>query len=310
GLDYEPTDYVLETQFGPQKVDQKIWGIYGQTSVPVNKNWEISAGLRYTEVDNRISANGDSERLDDHITLGSLALDYDAGGPWRFFVRADQNFRFAKVDEHTNVVFGHPIGIDNQRGISYETGVAWSRADINLNLTAYRLDLDDEISFSSDGFTNINLDETRRLGLTAEAVWQVRPGWTLGAEYTYTDTEITAGAFEGNRVPLVAEHNARAWTEGRIGENLTGFAEVSYLGDRVLGGDFNNDFGALDAYAVFNAAITYELQGWRIRARVDNLFGEEYEASGAVGFNEEFALEPAFFPAPEQRFTLTARYDF
>ncbi|MEN8175789.1 MAG: TonB-dependent receptor plug domain-containing protein, partial [Pseudomonadota bacterium] len=33
GLDYEPTDYVLETQFGPQKVDQKIWGIYGQTSV-------------------------------------------------------------------------------------------------------------------------------------------------------------------------------------------------------------------------------------------------------------------------------------
>ncbi len=38
----------------------------------------------------------------------------------RFFARIDENFRFAKVDEHTNAQ--SCIGLKDQNGISYEVG--------------------------------------------------------------------------------------------------------------------------------------------------------------------------------------------
>ena len=310
GADFEHTDYALVTDFGPQEIDQAIWGFYGVANLTFDERWRGTLGLRRTGVKNDISANGEKADLDDAHTLASASLEFRPAPEWRAFVRADQNIRFATVDEHTNIVFGQPIGLATQAGTSWEAGVDWSRRQTNLQLTLYQLDLEDEISFNADTFTNTNLDRTRRRGFTLDGSFAPASGWVLGGQYTYTDGEITDGPFYGNRIPLGARHTGRVYTRGRIPGNLVLFAEAVYTGDQVIGSDYRNDFRPLDAFTLVNAAITWEKQGWRLGARIDNLFNELYDASGAVGFDESFTPRPAFFPAPERNFSLNVRYDF
>ena len=310
GADLENTDYDLVTSFGPQAIDQTIWGFYGIANLKLTDRWRGTLGLRRTGVRNDIRASGDHAEPDDAYTLGTAALDFEPGHGWKAFLRADQNIRFATVDEHTNIVFGQPIGIANQPGVSWETGIEWSQRQASLQFTAYRLDLEDEISFNADTFTNTNLDRTTRRGFTLEGTLVPVAGWTLGAQYTFTDGEITDGPFDGNRIPLVARHTGQVHTRGRLAEDVVLFAEAVYTGDQVIGGDYGNDFRPLEAFTVVNAAITWEKQGWQLGARVDNLLNEAYNASASVGFDESFTPQPAFFPAPERRFRISARYDF
>ena len=309
GLDSERTDYRLDSQFGIQAMEQEVDGLFAEARAPLGHSIETLFGVRYTRVRNRIDNNGEGISLPDSITTATLGLDYRPLGEWALFLRADQNFRLAAVDEHTNIIFGQPVGLDNQRGVSYEAGTEWHRGADQWRLTAYRLDLTDEISFNADTFTNINLPRTRRYGATIEGRWRITPTLSADAQYTWTESEISDGPFRGNRVPLVAEHVARAGLEHRLSPRAAVLAEILHTGERVLGGDYDNAFAPLDGYTLCNVAFTYEFKGWRLRGRIDNLFNEKYDASGAVGLDEQFQAAPAFFPAPERRFSLALRYD-
>lgn len=310
GLDIERTDYRLDSQFGIQAMDQEVDGIFAEAGIPLVETLGATLGVRHTRVRNRIENGGDTLSLPDGITTGTLTLDFTPAEDWKLFARADQNFRLAAVDEHTNVIFGQPAGLENQRGTSLEAGAEWHRGGNEWRLTMYRLDLNNEISFNADTFTNVNLDHTRRVGGTIEGRWRLRRDLHLDAQFTYTDGKITDGPFTGNRIPLVSRHIARLGVEGRPRPEIGVLAELVHTGDQPLGGDYENAFPELDAYTVANAAFTYEFRGWRVRARVDNVFGERYKASGAIGLDEAFQAAPAYFPAPERRFSLSLRHDF
>lgn len=310
GADFEHTDYELTTAFGPQILDQSIDAYYTQIVIPFSSTWTATAGARHSEVENKISGGGAPENVDDSVDVGSLGLVYRPGAAWRLFARADQNFRFATVDEHTNVIFGQPVGIKNQTGTSYEAGVEWQVSDLRLKLLTYRLDLDDEISFDASGFINTNLDKTRREGLIIEGEWAMNTTLTLGGSFTYTDPEITAGDFEGNRIPLVSARSTRLFSDWNLNPNWSLLIEALFASERVLGGDFANDFPTLDSYAVVNSVLSYATGPWHASLRANNLLDKDYSSSGAVGFDDNFTSRDAYFPAPERNFWLTLAYHF
>jgi len=312
GGDLETTDYRLRTSFGPQEVDQRIFALYGQANAALARAWDLTLGLRHAGVSDDIATGSEKTQIDDRVTVGSAGLVYQARDDWRFSARIDQNYRFPTVDEHTNIVFGQPVGLNTQLGTSYELGAEWAYPEVGGKLTVYRLDLKDEISFDSSTFFNINLDRTRRRGAICELNWSPVAAWKLGGSYTYTDSEITGGPFAGNRVPLVPKHTGRLsldYAFPRI-QDLNLLAEAVWVGNRVLGGDFANHFPPLDSYSLVNVTAVYKAAGWRISARVNNLLGRQYNETGAVGFDQAFVPRPAYFPAPVRNFWLTARYEF
>ena len=140
GIDWLRTDYRLVTAFGPQGNDQDIAAAYAQLTHPLSPALSATVGIRHARVDNDIDNNDTPVHLDDAVTVGSLGLSYRPVPAWRLFLRADQNYRFAKVDEHTNVLFGQPVGLDTQRGVSYETGGEYAGSVLRLSARAYRLD--------------------------------------------------------------------------------------------------------------------------------------------------------------------------
>jgi len=312
GADLEMTDYYLSSSIGIQEVDQRIYGYYLQGVLPINQSWSVTAGARRALVRNHITdsfAFSGGESLDDEVTVGTLGVVYRPNKSGRLFARLDENFRFAKVDEHTSI-FGVTTGLKNQTGKSYEIGGEWNGDYGSFKATAYRLKLKDEISYNPATFQNVNLESTTRKGIILEATAMVHQDTELGFNYHYVDAKADSGTFADNRVPLVAEHSATILLDYRPLHNLNLHAEVKYVGDQVLGGDFANAFPKLDDFTVVNLSGEYRVNGWRLGAKVNNLFDKEYSDTGSTGFTAGFVLADAYFPAPERNFWLTAGYDF
>jgi iron complex outermembrane receptor protein len=308
GIDWEQTDYRLRTSFGPQGVDQSVYGVYGQAVLPLATDLHATVGVRRAGVRNAVSDGLGDTDLDDDLTVGTAGVSWQADDHWRLFLRADQNYRFAKVDEHTNVVFGTPVGLSNQTGTSYELGAQFLAPGLAGKAVLYQLDIDDEISFDSTGFANVNLDRTRRRGALLSGEWSPLRAVTLSADYAYTGNEVTAGPFAGNRIPLVAEHSGRVAAAWAPRPDITLYAEGVYVGERALGGDFDNAFDRLDSYTTLNLAGQWRQTGWRVALRVNNLLNEKYSEVGAVGFDETFATRAAFYPSPERAAWLTVSW--
>lgn len=308
GADLERTDYALQTSFGPTLLDQSVDAVYAQVTLPANDRITVTAGFRHASVDNDIESFAGVDQLDDSESVGALGVSLQANDSLRLFVRVDENFRFATVDEHTNPVFGQPVGLENQTGLSHEAGAEWRRPGFNAKLVIYRLDLDNEISFDTSGFSNINLDETKREGAILEGNWQIRPDISLGGSLTYTDPRITAGPFDGNRIPLVAARTGRLSADWTPSQRWHLFTEGLFSSKRVLGGDFSNSIEQLPGYGLLNLGSQFTTGPWRIGLRIDNLLDKQYSNAGAVGFDAGFTRRAAFFPAPERNLWLTLNY--
>jgi len=308
GSDLESTDYRLRTAFGPQGETQDSYALYGQLGAAFDNGWSTTLGLRHAGVHNRIDNAGNPLRLDDGVTVGSAGLVFEPLPSWRLFARWDQSYRFATVDEHTNIVTGQPAGLRNQTGDSYELGAAYNHGSLRARALGYQLDLRNEIGFDSSTFFNVNLAGTRRQGAIMELAWSPTRTWTLGSDYTYTDSRITAGPFVGRNLPLVPRHGGQLFVDYATSQAFGLRVAYQWTGERTLGGDFANAFAPLASYGVMSASARYHTGPWQLGVRVDNLLDRAYSETGAVGFDEAFTRRDAYFPAPERTFWLTLRY--
>jgi iron complex outermembrane receptor protein len=316
GADLERTDYDLVSSFGPQRLDQTVNAQYVQLTAPLSPTLSTTVGWRRGKVENKIDTGSDSAELGDNLNAGSIGLVLRPSDSLRLFLRLDENYRFATVDEHTNVLYTQPMGLENQTGLSQEAGIEWTDGGFNTKAILLRLDLENEISFASTEVFgsiidhNINLEKTRREGVILEARWQATPELALSGSFTYTDPTITAGQFEGKRIPLVSARSARLSLDWQATEQWQLFAEGILRSDRVLGADFDNAFDTLPGYGLLNAGGQYEAGSWRLALRVDNLLDKAYAGSGSTGYDASFTKRASYFPAPERTFWLSARYQF
>lgn len=321
GLDLEDTDYLLRTAFGPQAVEQANHALYGQATLPLAAGWTLDAGLRHARVRNRIDL-GATSQLNDQVTVGSLGLVFAPDSRWQLRARADQNYRFAKVDEHTNVVFGQPLGLDNQRGVSYELGADYRHRVTRLQLALYQLELRDEISFDASGFVNVNLDRTRRRGLSLGGTRALGRTLLAGFDYDYVDSAITDGPNAGNRIPLVPEQRLRLFAQWAVDPRTSLDLEAILVSDQAYGGDFANRFPTLAGYGVVNLSAHHRRGPWRFGLRLNNLFDQRYSETGEIGLDASGSGHPlcitdafsdscpAINPAPERNLLLTLGYRY
>jgi len=306
GTDLEKTTYRLLSSIGPQYVDQSIFGYYGQAILPFAHGWSTTIGARYTAVRNDIYT-GTRTQLDDNGSVGSAGVSWRPATGWRLFARADQNFRFAKVDEHTNPVSGQPVGLKTQTGTSYETGFEFARGRYLGRITTYELDLKNEIAFNGTS-NNINLAQTQRYGTIIEGNLPLSRTVTASAAYTWTDGKVTDGQYEGNLIPLVPRWQSRLGLDWKFASFWFFRAEHQWVDKQVNGGDFSNSFEKLPRYAVTNLRIRYLKENLEIALAVNNLFDEHYSETGAIGYDATFTQRDAYFPSPGRNLRLTTQY--
>jgi iron complex outermembrane receptor protein len=312
GADIEDTDYTLLSPLGVQDTHQGMQSVYTLLTVPVNRQLAVTAGLRkawqQTElVDFFRFFPGD--KLKDNQTASTLGISFRPTPDWRFFIKREDVYRFPLVDEETSV-FGTPSTLETQTGTSYEAGGEWQGHGLSAAVTAYALDMDDEIIFNNATFENINLDPTERRGLLFEAGFEPVSGITLDARYTFTRAEFDRGAFSGNRVPMVAEHQLAVSADYRFHPHWNFHSEVFMISDRIAGNDFADTFPDLPGYGRVDVNLNYDNDTFFLNLGINNLLDKAYSDSASVGLNPLFINEVGFFTAPERNFFLTFGYTY
>ncbi|MCP4333196.1 MAG: TonB-dependent receptor [Gammaproteobacteria bacterium] len=311
GFTRDATDYELESDLGVQKADQVIQDLYLSTQWSAGVRGHVDAGVRYSDQQAEITdeASGvEDEEIDDSVTVFSLGYSYSFDQV-KLFARADQNFRYPTVEEHTLVPSGDEPGLDTQQGVSIEFGMEYRVSQYRLRGTLYRIDLENEIAFDSTGFNNLNLDGTRRNGLMLEAARQWSNAFDTRISFTALDAEITDGEFDGNQLPLVPERTIRVDGIYHFNPELLFGVEVIAVDEQVFGGDFNNSLDKLDSYEVVNANLSYKFKNWLLGFRINNLLDAEYSETGNQ-FTSAPSNQPSFFPSPERNFWLNAKVNF
>ncbi len=321
GADVIESDYELSTVFGDQFNEQSQQSFYAQAVIPATKKLDVTLGVRHASVENELRDAGffalypTGVQIDDDVTVGTIGLAIKANDNWRILLRADENYRFAKVDEYLQPAFTPafaPIELKTQEGLSLEAGAEWIQGGNSAKFIVYQLDLENEITFDPTIFANINLGDTERKGLIASGYWQTTQRLGFSLSYTFTDAEVTSGVSAGKDIPLVAEHSALLSTDYLISDKWQVYGEVFAISDRVFSGDFDNSLSKLPGYALVNFKAEYNYNDFTFSGRVNNVFNKEYSDIGQLGFdpNAFFAPSEAYYPSPEINFLLTAAWNF
>ncbi|MCE3290350.1 MAG: TonB-dependent receptor [Caulobacter sp.] len=232
----------------------------------------LTGALRYDDPDDY-----DSE------TTARLSAAYAVGAGFTLQASWGQGFKVPTISQAVcDFCFpaGPSVGLEPEKADGWDLGASWRSADdrIFAQVTGYRLEVEDQISYGIGRY--VNIDRTETTGVTAAFDAEFGPV-TLKAAYAYTDAvDATTGA----RLLRVPEHSGSVslgWENDRFDTQLTIRAE----GEQA---DSNpSTFSAETRDGFVTADLT---GGWKLNeritftARIENLADEDYQES--LGYGE------------------------
>lgn len=310
GLEGADNDYHYQSTWVERAQDQQIMSVYGQVSYPLYPRLNFITGARYSSIEDKLSDKvlyPAAQKLSESQDAYELGFNYKLSETQRVYLRAETNFRFAKIDEQAYTSPG-VLGLKPQTGQSFEAGWQWSELDYSLKVDIYRLTLKDEIIFDNSvpspvggAGANVNADQSERYGVSLSGDTHVTQDIVIGAEYHWIDAEFIAGENKGKTLPWVAKNTARLYSDYYLDENWRLFLEGVYTGKRFRGGDSANEQEKLSAYWLGNVALSYLKSNWSASLRVDNLFDKKYLSS---------VYGAGYYPGDTRKLQLTLTYDF
>src|SRR5690606_943348 len=147
---------------------QELDGYYGQVIFPITSSLTATAGRRYSKADDKDHASFQSQRS--NSSANELGLHYQINGAWQIFGRYAEGFRFANADENA-LTLADVDFLDAQTSESLEAGFGWQTNAAEFTLTAYNMDVDNEIFYDPlSGISGaiINLPESRPTGVMVD----------------------------------------------------------------------------------------------------------------------------------------------
>lgn len=297
-LGYDRVEAEYATKDGYTNIVQDIDGFYGQIVYPLTSKLSISAGTRYSTVDDKNFSINTTH--DDDLSSAELGLSYQIDEQWRVFARYADGFRFANADENGLVLPGVEF-LEVQTSKSYEVGAAWIGEKASVSYSLYDMTLNDEITFDSFTYANINLPDSERRGFIFEGQLQLSDEISLRGNYTYTDAELSEGVNKGNAVPYVSEDTYNLAITFTPVDALTFNLESTYLGSRYLNDDNANAMPKIPPVQLFNLNVIWEYKQVELSGRINNLTNERY-----AGLQASWGQ----YPQPERNYEASITYRF
>jgi len=221
-------------------------------------------------------------------------------------------FRFPFAEEQVSF-YGYADGfnltLDPETGRSYEIGGSYLPCPgVNLGLTFFRVELEDEIVWDNNLKKNINLDETTHEGIEAEFTYTYQDRFRMFGSYSYNRAVFDKGQFAGKELILVPRHHLTAGLDVALPHNLHLAPELLYVSSAYLGNDYDNSSEKLAGYTVIDLFLRYNCTWRQLKTTafigIKNIFDKEYET---IGFendpNDGAAPANTFYPSPGRKLT-------
>ncbi len=152
-----------------------------------------------------------------------------------------------------------------------------------FDVTYFHRDIEDLIAGSGDTAVNIG-GESSSKGVEVTYQNDLTDSFGFNASYTYNDTEDD----QGDQLVRRPEHQFSAGVDySMLANALTVGANLRHVKDRIdtaFNEDFSTSLVELDDYTVIDLAARYRInESLSVKARVDNVFDEEYQE--VLGYN-------------------------
>lgn len=285
---------------------------YAENETFFSDDLSLSLGARADRIKNEATV-GKADQPKDSFTENALsaALLYRPTAQVKTFARASSVYHAPFADEQISSWATPPYNanLKPETGLNIEAGAVVRFAqEWEAGLTAYQLDLQNEIVCDPQTWKNENYDDTRRCGMEANLSWR-RPGVaSLSAFYTFVDAEFDAGPNAGKDIPLVPKHVLILNGEWSVFEDLALLSTFRATNNQRFGSDFANAMDKLDGFGVLDLGVRVtpsRVKGLQLTFGVDNVFDKLYATAGYSGY-----YGSSVYPANGRTWKLTASYTF
>ena len=284
--------------------------LYALSTFMLSDNLSWLAGLRVSELGFTVDDSyiipdvipDDSGRNSYRETSWTQGLNYQLNENWAVFAAVGEGFETPTLTElaYQNEGTGLNPDLGPATITQYEAGLKWMSPQGQAQLSAFRVDSDDEIVVdqSTDGRTTYrNAGQTERQGVELSTAYSLLPVLNVRAAATLMNARYRdADALDGQRIPGIAHTNAYMqlnylpWEDARLRASLT-----SQYRSRVAANDSNEVFAP--SFVLWTAGLNSQqnLAEWTFEQwlRVDNLLDEKYVGSVVVNQGSGRAFEPA-----------------
>lgn len=256
---------------GEETYRADITSFYGQAIVNPVEQVTLTGGIR----------NDDHSRFGSHTSWAASAAVRPVAGT---LLRANYSEGFKAPTLYQ--LFAPFYGFDDlqpETSKSWEVGAEQILLDggIKVAATWFNRDTRDQIDFDLVSFTYANIARAKAKGLEFELSLRPVEGFTVAANYTYTDTENRSAGFVGNDLARRPEDTASVSADYRLPFGLSLGGTITMIGDSF------NDAGnttRLDGFAL--GSIRAELpigERFAIYGRVENVTNEKYQVVSGYG---------------------------
>jgi outer membrane receptor protein involved in Fe transport len=298
----------------------KEYAFFGNATLKLGDRVRITGGLRWARNEQTffqltqipligLDQSGDGKSAEEIVTY-SISPQVNLNDDTMLYARVASGYR----PGGPNVALpGFPATVDSETVTSYEAGIKARLLDRALSFDAAVFLLDWDDLQTSAAFANginglVNAGTARSKGFEASLLLQPTAGFSVGANFAYTDakcTETTSNCTDGDQLPSVPKFAAAVTADygfplGSAAEARVGGA-LRIVGDRVSAVESSPLAVPVEGYATLdlNASVTFDRK-WTLRAYARNLTDAEGRITSNVattnpGFLATVPVQPRTF---------------
>ncbi len=183
------------------------------------------------------------------------------------------------------------------RAGDWEAGWRYLRDGWRLKASVFNMRMSNEVVYVLTDPVNFigqnqNVGRSSRQGIEAEGHMPLPKGFSLFAAGSYQRSEVTAGPYAGNPVPMVPNVQGTAGVQWANPDWTVRLAS-SWVGPQPLDNDLNHLRRELPGYATVNLSARYAWRALTVSCEVRNLLDHAYVGRGITNGFQDF-YTPAY----------------
>ncbi len=314
GYQGQASSFQLASATAQQQAETVQHDVYAQVLVPLSSKIDMTLGGRSAWQDSTLSRSlrHPSSDVGYQVFVSEQGLVYRPFTGWELFLRRDGNFRFPKANEQTAL----PVNVSlllPQTGVSYEMGAKWQGLRQTIQLSLYRLELNNEIAYDPTQTvlapfgSYSNFPETLRHGVTLAERYSLTKNLIVDGQINYVDAHFASGVDEGNRIPAVPAVNGNLGISYHFKSYWQAKYAALYTGSRYPSQNVSNVGQQLSGYWLSGVSLQYLREPLNVSFDVENIFSQRYPIF-AIYNNRTQAI--TYYPGAGRNFLLTVKFNF
>ncbi|MEP0071840.1 MAG: TonB-dependent siderophore receptor [Marinomonas sp.] len=254
-------------------------GVFIQTQSSVDK-WHVLGGLRLAHLETIYDSEGYSRKdtLAETRLLPRLGVVYEITDRLGVFANYSEGMK-------ANAFTFYSEAPEPEYSDQFELGVKFDTGTLSGSLAAFYIQRENVPVTDPDDatyLTSITEGMQRSQGVEVDLVWQLVEGWSLIANYAFTDAVLTEdipnGAEAGSKLAGVPSHSGSLW----VNYDMT---QANGNGWR-FGGGINTASSSFvdqanlyktDGYWVANTSASYKYNDTKLTLAIKNIMGKDYD---------------------------------